>query len=85
MGGEAAAEWPREEPKELRLPEPKEFRKLLASVRNCGWVDAEASARFIEFLAYTACRLWSCATSGRRRVPSHTPQGKEAAQRERGE
>lgn len=53
----ATIEWRREEPKELRLPEPKEFRKLVASVRNCGWVDAEASARFIEFLAYTGCRL----------------------------
>lgn len=53
----AAVEWRREQPKELRLPEPKEFHRLVDSIRNCGWVEAEESARFIEFLAYTGCRL----------------------------
>jgi integrase len=53
----AAIEWRREQPKELRLPEPEQFHQLVESVRRCGWVDAEESARFIEFLAYTGCRL----------------------------
>ena len=53
----AAIEWHRERPKDLRLPEPAEFHRLVASIRGCGWVDAEESARFVEFLAYTGCRL----------------------------
>ena len=53
----AAIEWRREKPKELRLPEPEQFHQLVDSIRRCGWVDAEESARFIEFLAYTGCRL----------------------------
>ena len=53
----AAIEWRRERPKRLKLPEPDEFKRLIESIRGCGWIEAEESALFVEFLAYTGCRL----------------------------
>ena len=52
-----SVEWRREHPKRLKLPEPAEFGQLLESIRKSGAVEAEDSARFVEFLAYTGCRL----------------------------
>jgi integrase len=52
-----AIEWVREKPKQLRLPEPQQFESLVNAVHTCGWVDGIESARFVEFLAYTGCRL----------------------------
>jgi site-specific recombinase XerD len=49
--------WMREKPKQLRLPEPKEFERLVQAIRDCGWINAGESAQFVEFLAYTGCRL----------------------------
>ena len=53
----ASVKWVREKAKRLRLPEPQQFESLVNAVRTCGWVDGPESARFIEFLAYTGCRL----------------------------
>lgn len=52
-----AIEWKREKPEKPRLPEQAEFKRLVEAVRGCGWPEAEESAQFIEFLAFTGCRL----------------------------
>lgn len=50
-------DWMKEPPKKLKLPEPDEFTALVKSIRASGWIDAEESARFVLFMAYTGCRL----------------------------
>ena len=44
-------------PKELRLPEPDQFTKILAEIEGSGSRFSKPCADFVRFLAFSGCRL----------------------------
>jgi integrase len=44
-------------PKELTLPEPKQFEKLVETIATSGAGQARHCADLVEFLAYSGCRI----------------------------
>jgi integrase len=44
-------------PKELKLPEPKQFAELLETIQGAGARQSRHCADFVRFLAYSGCRL----------------------------
>lgn len=44
-------------PKELTLPEPKQFEKLVEAIATSGAGQARHCADLVEFLAYSGCRI----------------------------
>ena len=44
-------------PKQLQLPEPEQFQKLLQTIETSGAGAAQKCADFVRFLAFSGCRL----------------------------